>query len=58
MRNMAMGRERTMVDIAIKKPSVGQIALLTTAALTSVVAVRYFSNRKASTAERLTEGLL
>ncbi|MCW3094599.1 MAG: hypothetical protein JWL77_217, partial [Chthonomonadaceae bacterium] len=46
------------MDIAIKKPSVGQIALLTTAALTSFVAMRYFSNRKASAAERLTEGLL
>lgn len=47
-----------MVEIAIKKPSVGQLALLTTAALTSVVAVRYFGGRKASAAERLTEGLL
>jgi len=46
------------MEIAVKKPSVGQMALLTTAALTSVVAVRYFSNRKASAAERLTEGLL
>ena len=47
-----------MMEIAMRKPSVGQIALLTTAALTSVVAVRYFSSRKASAAERLTEGLL
>jgi hypothetical protein len=46
------------MEIAAGKPSVGQLALLTTAALTSVVAVRYFSNRKASAAERLTEGLL
>lgn len=46
------------MEITIKKPSVGQLALLTTAALSSVVAVRYFSNRKASAAERLTEGLL
>jgi hypothetical protein len=47
-----------MATIAIRRPSVGQLALLTTAALTSVVAVRYFGSRKASAAERLTEGLL
>ncbi len=47
-----------MLEITAKKPSVGQLALLTTAALTSVVAVRYFSARKSSAAERLTEGLL
>lgn len=47
-----------MVNIAAKKPSVGQIAVLASAALTSVVAVRYFSGRKSSAAERLTEGLL
>ena len=47
-----------MVNIAVRRPSVGQFALLTTAALTSVVAVRYFGSRKASAAERLTEGLL
>lgn len=47
-----------MVEIAAKKPSVGQIAVLATAALSSVVAVRYFSTRKESAAERLAEGLL
>ena len=46
------------MEIAIKRPSVGQLALLTTAALTSVVAVRYFGSRKACAAERLAEGLL
>ena len=47
-----------MVEITAGKPSVGQIAVLATAALSSVVAVRYFSARKASAAERLTEGVL
>ena len=47
-----------MADITIRKPSVGQIALLTGAALTSVVAVRYFGAQKANAAARLAEGLL
>jgi hypothetical protein len=47
-----------MAKIAVKAPSLGQMALLGTAALTSVVAVRYFGTRKAGAAERLTEGLL
>jgi len=48
----------TIMEITANKPSVGQIAALATIGLTSAVALRYFSNRKATSADRLTEGLL
>ncbi len=47
-----------MAEITMRKPSVGQVALLAGAALTSVVAVRYLGSQKANAAARLTEGLL